>query len=278
MWMGKGCKVIFPNNEEAGITVSFPASPAGNARQVEFFLRPKPVVTLVDLSDPMVVGMATRGYAGLYSQEMTQEEFEKYWAELDLTKLKTPLEMVHATFLIKRVTRSFTHQMVRYRIGTSFVQESMRFSVQDTAGILVPTEVSHDPAALDKYVAVITETMRAYWGLIDRGGKTEDARSLLPHAITTNLFGQFSLLTLASIYKQRTCCQAQEGEWGAVVGAMRRELVKKSEKCAEVLRTPWQEPNVFGCGFGASFDRPCIHQAAFDRNAKIFFDSKKGAI
>lgn len=266
--------MIFPSNDDAGVSVSFPASPAGKPRQVDFFLRPKPLVTLVDLNDPMVVGMATRGYAGMYSQEMTEGEFALYWAELDLTKLKTPLEMVHATFLIKRVTRSFTHQMVRYRIGTSFVQESMRFSVQDSAGILVPNEVSSDPVALEKYVEIMTATMRAYWAMIDAGGKTEDARSLLPHAITTNLFGQFSLLTLASIYKQRTCCQAQEGEWGAVVGAMRRELLKKSEKCAEVLRTPWQEPGVFGCGFGASFDRPCIHQAAFDRNFEKYQEAR----
>jgi flavin-dependent thymidylate synthase len=266
--------MILPMNEDAGVSVSFPASPAGKPRRVDFFTRPKPLVTLVDLSDPRVVGMATRGYAGLYSQEMTEDEFAQYWAELDLTKLKTPLEMVHATFLIKRVTRSFTHQMVRYRIGTSFVQESMRFSVQDTAGILVPTEVAVDHIALKSYVETVSATMRAYWGMIDAGGKTEDARSLLPHAITTNLFAQFSLLTLANIYKQRTCCQAQEGEWGAVVGAMRKELAKKSDKCAEALRTPWQEPGVFGCGYGASFDRPCIHQAVFDRNFERYKETR----
>ena len=260
--------MILPTNEDAGITVNFPVSPAGKSRQVDFFLRPKPLVTLVDLSDPRVVGMATRGYAGMYSQEMTEEEFAQYWAELDLTKLKTPLEMVHATFLIRRVTRSFTHQMVRYRIGTSFVQESMRFSVQDIAGILVPSEVSSNSAVLAEYVETVTNLMRTYWAMIDAGEKTEDARSLLPHAITTNLFAQFSLLTLANIYKQRTCCQAQEGEWGAVVGAMRRELQKKSSRCSEVLRTPWQEPGAVTCGFGASFDRPCIHQAVFDSNAR----------
>jgi thymidylate synthase (FAD) len=240
-------------------------SPQGEIRSVEFFLRPQPEVILIDLSNPNVVAMATRGYAGKYSEDITSEELELYWKELDLTKLKTPLEMVHATFLLRGVTRSFTHQMVRYRIGTSFVQESLRFSVQDQAKILVPSNL--EGKNLKKFIDVNLQIMEAYWDLIDAGEKTEDARALLPHAILTNLFGQFSLLTLSNICRQRLCCQAQEGEWGIVVSSMKKEIQARSPQCAEVLRAPWQDPNAISCGFGASFDRPCIHQAVFDQNA-----------
>lgn len=248
----------------------------GGGRSIRFFRRPNPDVRLIELTDPTVVGMATRGYAGLYSSDITQEEFDRYWAELDLTKLKTPLEMVHVTVLLLGVTRSFTHQLVRYRLGTSFVQESMRFSVQDSAGILVPSGSEEQVSAFEWRAK---QAMRNYWRMLDEGAPTEDARALLPHAVTTNIFCQFSLLALANIYTQRTCCQAQHGEWGIVMSRIRRLVAERSEKCASVLRAPW-ETGATTCGFGASFDRPCIHQAAFDRNAermamRLFTNSKE---
>lgn len=238
-------------------------------RSIAFFGEPQPEVFLANMSDPTVVGMATRGYTGQFGVEISETEFQKYWSELDLTRLKTPLEMVHVTFLFRNVTRAFTHQLVRYRLGTSFVQESMRFSVQNEAGILVPGKVWESPelSVLESFIDAIEKSMEHYWAMIDVGVPTQDARAILPHAITTNVFAQFSLLALTNIYRQRTCCQAQEGEWETVMRLVKLLISQHSPKVAEVLRAPWEDPSCTGCGFGASFDRPCLHQAKFDANA-----------
>ncbi len=235
-------------------------------RQLTFLLEPDPYVKVLAVSDPRVVAMATRGYAGEFSNDLTGEEMEHYWEQLDLTKLKTPLEMVNVSFLLRGVTRSFTHQLVRYRIGASFVQESLRFSVQDKATILVPRSIILNDAALEQFINTSGEAMEVYWAMIDAGIPTEDARAILPHNITTNVFCHFALSTLVGIYTQRTCCQAQAGEWGTVMKRLKQGIGFHHPRLRDVLRSPWEVPGSTGCGFGAEFDRPCIHQAAFDRN------------
>jgi hypothetical protein len=74
-----------------------------------------------------------RMYRGdpVYSQtEITDEQREWAWEELSKTRLNTPLEGVTVKFMLEAVTRSFTHQLVRQRVGAYYVQESLRFAVK----------------------------------------------------------------------------------------------------------------------------------------------------
>src|SRR3990172_698823 len=90
----------------------------------------KPAAATVDLiawTNYAVAAMylTTRGYTGVYSPSLEWEGYTKEQAFEDIqkTKLQTPFEMVHTLWLLRDVTRAFTHQLVRYRIGTAFVQE-----------------------------------------------------------------------------------------------------------------------------------------------------------
>ncbi len=241
----------------------------GGGNSITFFRRPEPEVSLVGLSDSRIVALATRGYSGKFGVAISPEEVDEFWRELELTKLKTPLEMVHATFLFGNVTRSFTHQLARYRLGTSLVQESMRFSVQSDARILIPARImASEDTELEEFMDATEASMRGYWAAIHAGIPTQDARAMLPHAITTRVFVQFSMLTLANVYRQRACCQAQEGEWEIVVSEMKNLIEEHDPKLASVLRAPWEDPSCISCGFGASFDRPCTNQAKFDANLR----------
>src|SRR5262245_42567602 len=85
-----------------------------------------------------LIAMLARGYDQVFETMMGSEELEHYTNELAKTRLQTPLDAVSLTFLIRNVTRSWTHQMVRYRIGTSFVQQSLRFLESDAIPVKIP--------------------------------------------------------------------------------------------------------------------------------------------
>ncbi|MCK4829102.1 hypothetical protein KA005_75965, partial [bacterium] len=65
----------------------------------------------------------TRAYRGIYDPNpyrMPKDGYDVNTAIEDIqkTKLQTPLEMIHMLWLLQDVTRAFTHQLVRYRVGT----------------------------------------------------------------------------------------------------------------------------------------------------------------
>lgn len=61
---------------------------------------------------------ATRGYLGNYTMDPFKEgELELFAAEIQKTPLGTPVEMLNFVFLVRDVPRSFTHQLVRTRVG-----------------------------------------------------------------------------------------------------------------------------------------------------------------
>jgi len=236
----------------------------------------KPAAATVDLctytafpADAMY--LTTRAYKGIYdpNSAVPIDEYFMHQAFEDIqrTKLQTPLEMVHMLWLFRDVTRAFTHQLVRYRVGTAFVQESMRFlGMKKIFKVLVThdatwnTHPSDDfETNLDMYSRGATEAISAYVDLLDRGVPSEDARGVLPTNILTNIYFDCSIRTLQGIFPQRLCCQAQQGEWQPILLEMRRQIkLKMGEEIESLLRAPYERGQ--DCGYRASFDRPCIWQ------------------
>jgi len=161
-----------------------------------------------------------RMYRGdpVYSlDEITDEQRRWAWEELSKTHLNTPLEGVSVKFMIEAVTRSFTHQMVRQRVGAYYVQESLRFAVK--RGLV--QEVAKPPFVMGNEIPetiwnqTIKQIERAYTSLINAGIPAEDARGLLPHATTTRIIYHTNLRALFEHAGNRLCTQAQF-EWRAV--------------------------------------------------------------
>lgn len=150
--------------------------------------------------------------------EITDEQRKWAWGELSKTHLNTPLEGVSLKFMLEGVTRSFTHQMVRQRVGAYYVQESLRFAVKrglasETALPPSITKTDEGPGKIWQDTVNAIET--AYNQLVDAGVPAEDARGLLPHAVTTRILYHTNLRALFEHAGNRLCTQAQF-EWRSV--------------------------------------------------------------
>lgn len=142
-------------------------------------------------------------------------------------------EFVDYTFAITGVSRAFTHQFVRNRHG-SYAQQSLRVvSVESGYEFLMPQRLS----ATDREVvnAVNKKIIEAYGQLLASEVAVEDARSILPMNISTNIVAKFNLRTMSELAKSRTGGRTQ-GEYIAVMSAMADEVIKVH---------PWAEQFLF---------------------------------
>jgi flavin-dependent thymidylate synthase len=225
--------------------------------------------------------------------DVTDEERKHYWAQVQKTHLKAPLEFVDLHFMVEGVTRAFTHQMVRQRTAV-YAQESLRFAVKE--GFAAETPYPPSLAALadraentdkgleedeaNKLIAwdeAVKTVEHAYQYLVESGIPAEDARGLLPHQITTRLNYKTNLRNLLDHAGNRLCTQAQF-EWRVVfmeiIKAIRSEIGPMTSDNYQdpepEYRHSWQwthiaESSVFKpvcyevghCPFTADFDRGC---------------------
>jgi len=241
--------------------------------QIQFVKPAAATVTLCSYTTTPASTMflVTRAYKGIYDaspQIKDNYTAKNAFEDIQKTKLQTPLEMIHMLWLLQDVTRAFTHQLVRYRVGTSFVQESMRFlgmkkvfKVLVTHSAAEDSIVYNDPAVsnLDIYCLGASGAISDYVELLSRGVPSEDARGILPTNILTNIYFDCSLRTLQNIFPQRLCCQAQQGEWQPILLEMRKQIKQNMGTGIEsLLQAPYERGE--DCGYRASFDRPCIWQ------------------
>lgn len=170
--------------------------------------------------DPLgAIAAGFRMYGGKPTYDLSDisDEGRKWaWEESLKTHLKAPWEFVDFHFFIEGVTRSFTHQMVRQRTAV-YAQESLRFAVKKgfASEVARPPSIvgSEGPAKIWEDTVQAIEA--AYEQLVNAGIPAEDARSLLPHCVTTRLNYKTTLRGLIEHAGNRLCTQAQF-EWRAV--------------------------------------------------------------
>jgi flavin-dependent thymidylate synthase len=208
--------------------------PEGNGPQVYILnATPDPLGSLAALCE-IYQGRVVR------SLSEVDDKQRRYWLE-EVTKspLQGPLESITFHFLIERVTRAFTHQMVRGR-HAFYAQESMRFAVVDEERwgerVAYPPSLAAEPEpypawdalndnekqyilARDAWDDAVITSQLAYNRLIEAGIPAEDARGLMPHAMTTRLHWVVSLRELLHVAGLRLCTQAQF-EWRLVMAQL----------------------------------------------------------
>jgi flavin-dependent thymidylate synthase len=246
--------------------------------------------------DPLGCIAAAAGiYTGriLTPQEVTDEERAKCWNDMMATALTAALEFVNLHIFIEGCTRAFTHQLVRQRTAV-YCQESMRFAVKEDMheACQLPPSLAMRPRspAHTVWEETLKDIENAYDFLIANGIPAEDARGLLPTAITTRIHYGTDLRNLMQHVANRTCTQAQF-EWRHYVTSLRKALVEKpvyryacryrDEQGIERIATNddrWQweliakhlvQPPCFRaghCTFKASFDRPCTIRDRVEAN------------
>ena len=86
------------------------------------------------------------------------------------------LEHASASFMIEDISRVFTHQHVRHRIGISHAQISMRAVELNGLGIITPPKIAANPEALDIYLNAWKNIKHTYSELRALRIPPEDAR------------------------------------------------------------------------------------------------------
>lgn len=175
--------------------------------------------------------------AGLMDEIRAWPE-EKKAAELRymLHTIKSSWEFVNYTFSIEGVSRAFTHQFVRTRSG-HYAQQSQRtvnmedFEFVIPESFMLPEDAQFWPLSAEAH-EVIDTIKTGYATLISMGANPQDARSILPTNVATNIIASFNLRTMSEMARVRLCTRTQ-GEYQEVFRAMRE---------AVIAIHPWAEP------------------------------------
>lgn len=233
--------------------------------------------------DPLGTVAATCGiYEGKVYRSLSDisdsQRMESFEAMMN-TELRGPLETVQFNFLIEGVDRAFTHQMVRER-QAFFAQESLRFAVKEDFWdeVELPPSLKSlpdDHPRVRIYKDQLKRAGLAYQALVNDGMPAEEARKLLPHAVTTRLHWCTSLRSLIHVAGLRTCTQA-EFSWRIVMAKIAVALRNYSRGhrdewqfrfIADQIRPVCYQQNK--CGFMAQFDRDCSIRDRVNTNAAI---------
>lgn len=148
-------------------------------------------------------------------------------------------------FILADVSRVFTHELVRHRVGIAISQESLRFVRLDDLGGWAPTAIREDEKAMEIFVRTFEQLeklqleLAAHFKLddpkMDFGKKkviTSAMRRLAPEGLATNIGWSANPRTLRWIIELRTDPAAEE-EIRLVFGKIAEVVIKRY-------------PNIFG--------------------------------
>jgi len=168
---------------------------------------------------------------------MTEKEKSE---ELDyvFNTISSSWEFIDYIFLIEDVTRAFTHQLVRHRVGTSFAQQTQRMADMNNFRYLIPEGLVDDQQVMDNgfiYSETMNKIKKGYNDLIENRAEPQDARGVLPTNILTNILLKINLRALSSMLELRLCVRTQ-GEFQDVAKKMRSSVVKIHPWASPVLQ------------------------------------------
>ncbi len=118
------------------------------------------------------------------------------------------LEHASATFRVSGVSRALTHQLVRHRIA-SYTQESQRTVDQGEFDYVIPHTISESKESKEPFEEAMNLLRSTYYKLREMKIPKEDARYILPSAVTTEIFMTANLREWRHILRLRLSKTAQ---------------------------------------------------------------------
>jgi thymidylate synthase (FAD) len=181
-----------------------------------------------------------------------KEKNEKFVKALIKVKHLGILEHINFTFHVSEVSRALSHQLVRHRIGFSYLQMSSRHAKPEEKGYITPPTMKLENLSTEKHMIVselfnnnIEMIYRAYEELINLDIPIEDARYVLPPAFFTHISFTVNLRAARHFLELRLDNSAQ---WEIATLALRmydiiyniypvclEDLKDKRDKCYERL-------------------------------------------
>ena len=138
-----------------------------------------------------------------YAPEETDYEMIK--AALKGKALGNALESVQMTFAVEGVSRSFTHQFVRQRIGFGFMQQGGRDVDWSEHRFTIPESINDDPEMQSRYTLAIIGARDLYNRMLARGIPYQDARFIMPIGTSTYITATMNFRALQSFIARRLC-------------------------------------------------------------------------
>lgn len=133
------------------------------------------------------------------------------------------LEHAQFTFALHNVSRVFTHEQVRHRVGTAISQESLRFVRLDDLPFFFPEWAQEDGELHDRAIRLLAEMeqfqtwMAEHFGLDNEGvpfkekkAKTSFMRRFAPEGVATGMVWSANIRTLRHTIETRTAAGAEE--------------------------------------------------------------------
>jgi thymidylate synthase ThyX len=158
------------------------------------------------------------------------------------------LESFYMTFALKEIPVSLREQMVRHRVGMKFGDNyavdlipdlpsstwwSQTMRVRDMSKFYdgkkfhVPTSIKNNPKAHAQFDVLMSTIQYHYKGLIAMGIQPEDAREVLPMAMTHDITWTMNIASIKHVLSKRSCWIAQMGIWEPIILGMVEELTGK---------------------------------------------------
>ncbi|EAX46654.1 thymidylate synthase, flavin-dependent [Thermosinus carboxydivorans Nor1] len=146
--------------------------------------------------------------AAQLAETMSDEQIQRLVAKIISLGHLSTLEHVTFTFAIEGVSRVLTHQLVRHRIA-SYSQQSQRYVKEHDFEYILPPTISANPAAKEKFAALMETIRGVYDELVALGVHQEDARYVLPNATETKIVVTMNARSLLHFFQLRCCSRAQ---------------------------------------------------------------------
>jgi len=186
----------------------------------------KDAESLLIFSKKTRLKMSPASYDEIRNMSMEEKEEELKYV---FGTIGSSWEFVDYALLIEGVSRAFTHQIVRHRVGIAFAQQTMRV-------VDVSDGFDYVETGKCKGNRVYKDTMELikgqYANLVKSGVAIQDARGVLPTNVATNILVKINLRALSGLLNVRLCYKAQ-GEFQTVAREMRRIVLQVH---------PWAKP------------------------------------
>jgi thymidylate synthase (FAD) len=156
-----------------------------------------------------------------FGQKQSPRSNPEYLRNLLEKGHESVLEHVSWTFLLTGVSRAFTHQLVRHRVGLAFSQLSQQYHEETAAAFVQPAYLDNSPSALQVWRDAVAASQQSYKTILDNLVKTQGssgldlskrelnrairsaARSVLPNATETKIMMTANARALRHIFQVR---------------------------------------------------------------------------
>ncbi|MGJ7395868.1 FAD-dependent thymidylate synthase [Morganella morganii] len=176
-------------------------------------------------------------YMSFGENKQSPRDTSQYILNLISQGHESVLEHLNWTFLITGVSRAFTHQLVRHRVGFSYSQLSQQYHDESEAEFVVPIEVKNDSALFKSWCEHIENSLEFYKQSLKSIKESElydskkektralrsASRSILPNATETKIIITANARALRHFFEMR----------GAIEGDY--EMRRVSEKLYSIV-------------------------------------------